>query len=85
MAHIVKFDLKLCNACKTCVDTCFVDVIGWDEVKNIPTARHLEDCQVCGVCEENCPTNAITVIPDWSSKYFPRILAENEFSRFNRR
>jgi NAD-dependent dihydropyrimidine dehydrogenase PreA subunit len=61
MAHEVKFDFKLCTACKTCVDVCFVDVIGWDEEKNIPTAKHLEDCQVCGVCVRNCPTNAITL------------------------
>ena len=33
MAANIKFDLDLCNSCKTCVDACFIDVIRWDDKK----------------------------------------------------
>jgi NAD-dependent dihydropyrimidine dehydrogenase PreA subunit len=83
MAPEVKFDLNLCNGCKTCVDACYVDIIHWDNLKNFPVANHPEDCQICRVCEKNCPVNAITIIPNWSSKYFPRVLAESQFPMSN--
>jgi NAD-dependent dihydropyrimidine dehydrogenase PreA subunit len=42
MAHKIKLDLTQCIAYKTCVDICFVDVINWNNVKNIPTIKCLD-------------------------------------------
>lgn len=76
MAHTIKINLDLCTGCQMCVDGCFVDVIRWDQTRGKPFASYPEDCQVCCICEKVCPPGAIEIIPDWSSKYYPRILAK---------
>jgi NAD-dependent dihydropyrimidine dehydrogenase PreA subunit len=63
MAANIKFDLDLCNSCKTCVDACFIDVIRWDDKKEQPFAAYPEDCALCLGCEEACPAQCIEVIP----------------------
>ena len=75
MAHNIKIDLDLCTGCKKCMDACFVDVIRWNESEDIPIAAYPDDCQICTVCEKVCPVDAIEVIPDYNSKYYPRVLA----------
>ena len=73
--HTVKINLEACTGCKECIDACFVDVIRWDEARGIPYGAYSEDCQICCVCEQACPTKAIEIIPDWKSKYVPKPLA----------
>ena len=51
MTHNVKIDLDLCNACRVCVDACFVDVIRWDEAEEKPIAKYPEECATCNWCE----------------------------------
>jgi adenylylsulfate reductase, subunit B len=63
MAANIKFDLDMCNSCKTCVDACFIDVIRWDEKKEHPFAAYPEDCALCLACEEACPAQCIEVVP----------------------
>ncbi len=74
--HTIKIDKERCTGCQMCVADCFVDVIRWDDAKRIPFAAYPEDCQVCCICEKVCPTGAIEIIPDWGTKYYPRILAK---------
>jgi NAD-dependent dihydropyrimidine dehydrogenase PreA subunit len=71
----LKIDMDACNHCKTCADVCYVDVIGWDETKRIPYAKYPLDCKVCCICEAACPQHAITVIPAWENKYYPKTLS----------
>lgn len=52
-----------CNQCKTCVDSCFVDVFRWDEQGDKPIAAYPEDCVWCYACEIACPGKCIEVKP----------------------
>lgn len=70
---MVQFEFKYddCIRCKKCVKACFVDVIRWDEEKNLPIAKYPEECAVCTWCIVECPKNVIDVIPDYSMKRPP--------------
>ena len=72
--HILKVK-ESCNGCKICQDVCFVNSIGWDEENDKPVFTHPEDCQICAYCEKLCPEEAMEIIPDWSSRYNPKILS----------
>ncbi len=72
----LKVDTSKCVKCKTCVDTCFLSIIDWDNEKQIPYLKYGYDCQVCGVCETLCPRGAMLIVPDWAEKHHPRLLAE---------
>ena len=76
MIRELKVDRQICIRCRQCLDVCYTNVIGWDEKQDIPFAQYPLDCQVCCVCEDACPVHAITVIPDWSQKYYPDYLSE---------
>lgn len=75
MAHTIKVDSGLCTGCHSCTEACSADVIRWDEAKNVPFAAYPDDCQVCCVCESVCPVQALLVVPDWTSKYSPPVMA----------
>ncbi len=79
--HVLKADTNRCNGCKTCVDVCFVNAIGWDELRELPFLKYPEDCQICAVCERACPAEAIEIVPDWESRYCPRYLSVEKEGR----
>ena len=60
---IEKIDPELCNGCKTCIDSCPMDVIRFDEEANRAYAKYREDCIACYNCEQDCPAKAIYVSP----------------------
>ena len=68
MAHRLLVDGDACTACRTCVDACFVNAIGWDDEATRPVLAYPADCQVCCVCERACPDAALTIVPDWASR-----------------
>ncbi len=72
----VKVDTARCIGCRTCLDTCFLSIIEWDDSRNIPYLKYGYDCQVCGVCETLCPAEAMLIVPDWKAKHQPRLLAD---------
>ncbi len=59
----IKIDKDMCNACKMCVDACFVDVFRWDDKEERPIAAYKEDCVWCFACEMACPVQCIKVVP----------------------
>jgi len=73
--HSLEVDGNLCGRCKECVDTCFVNALAWDDASDVPILAYPEDCQICCYCEKQCPTQALEIVPDWSSKYLPRTLS----------
>jgi NAD-dependent dihydropyrimidine dehydrogenase PreA subunit len=66
---IEKIDLKLCNGCGTCVDSCPFDVIRMDEKEEKAVIKYPAECRVCGLCELDCPTDAIYVGPEQYVQY----------------
>ncbi|MCF8094944.1 MAG: 4Fe-4S binding protein [Desulfobacteraceae bacterium] len=73
--HFLKVESDSCTGCQTCLDVCFVNAISFDENEEIPFLAYPEDCQICAVCEAVCPENALEIIPDWESRYYPEILS----------
>ena len=65
----VTIDLDLCNACKTCMNACFVDVIRWDELEKKPIVAYPEDCVACNACEIACPEQCIEVVPTLPGRF----------------
>ncbi len=64
MDHVrIEIDRDMCNSCKTCVDACFVDVLRWDEMEDLPVIAYPEDCVWCFACEMACPVECIKVVP----------------------
>jgi NAD-dependent dihydropyrimidine dehydrogenase PreA subunit len=78
MIKELKVDKVKCTKCKLCLDVCFENVIEWDGRLDMPIAKYPLDCQVCCICETACPSKAITVIPDWSAKYYPKYVSTLE-------
>ena len=76
MIKELKVNADLCIHCRQCLDFCYTNVIGWDKQLEKPFAEYPLDCQLCCVCEDACPVKAITVVPDWSLKYYPAFLSK---------
>ena len=62
---------ELCNGCKICFKSCFVDVINWDSETKKPIEAYPEDCVQCMLCEVNCPQQALRVVEDFETYRFP--------------
>ena len=58
---IVKVDNEKCVGCKHCYDVCPLDVYGWDEGEKCPVVTYDEECQMCFICQEECPAEAIHI------------------------
>ena len=63
---------ELCIGCKACFQSCFIDVINWDEAAKRPVVAYPEECVQCMFCEMNCPVRAVKVVPDYAAYAFPR-------------
>ena len=57
----IHIDPNKCNGCGVCVDICPVDVFRLNDETKLAEARYETDCWYCGVCEGDCPTQAISV------------------------
>jgi len=64
---IEQIDLELCNGCGICVNSCPMDVIRMDEEGKKAIIKYPEDCMLCGLCEEDCSENAISISPGKTS------------------
>jgi len=54
-------DLDKCTRCGTCDAHCPVDVIRFDEERDIPIVQYPDECWHCGSCRLDCPAEAVTI------------------------
>ena len=59
---IQRIDTELCIGCGTCVESCPMDVIRMENEK--AAIKYPEDCQMCRLCEIDCPAKAVYIAPE---------------------
>lgn len=59
----VRIDPVVCIGCGACIDSCPTDVIRMEAENGKAQVVYAEDCQVCFLCEFDCPVDAIFVSP----------------------
>ena len=64
MSATINIDYDMCNGCRTCYDSCYVDVYRWDDQNRRPIVAYPQDCVWCGACENACSYQAIEVVPN---------------------
>lgn len=60
---IRNIDLRLCNGCGVCIESCPQDVLRMNEGTKKAYVAYLRECESCLLCEMTCPENAIYVHP----------------------
>jgi NAD-dependent dihydropyrimidine dehydrogenase PreA subunit len=60
----ITIDPSTCTGCGLCILSCPVDVIRLDEALGKAVVAYGNDCQVCYLCEDDCPTHSITLSHD---------------------
>ena len=63
---VQNIDPRRCMGCKTCVMTCPVDALRFNEDTNQAYTAYPEECQICNMCVNVCPVSAITLTSDQS-------------------
>ena len=57
----VSIDYERCSGCKRCYKLCPLDIIAWDEEKGRPYVAYPDECQLCFICQIECPEKAIEI------------------------
>lgn len=60
---ITNITLQHCTGCLRCIEICPLDVLR-EGPNGLPEIKYQEDCQCCYLCELECPSDAIYVLPD---------------------
>jgi NAD-dependent dihydropyrimidine dehydrogenase PreA subunit len=69
MSAPVVIDLGLCDGCDICTHSCPVDVLRLDPQSQKAVVAYPQHCHVCYLCEDDCPTHAITVTTEYANPY----------------
>jgi adenylylsulfate reductase subunit B len=57
----IQLDEVSCQGCGLCVNACPVDVFKWEAKLGKAAVAYPADCCACFLCQDDCPTGAITV------------------------
>ena len=63
----ISINVDTCTGCGLCVIACPVDVIRMDALSAKAVIAYPRDCQVCYLCEDDCPTDSISLSHDISN------------------
>ena len=63
----IAIDPNTCTGCGLCILSCPADVIRLDEASQKAIVAYGKDCQVCYLCEDDCPEHSITLSHDISN------------------
>jgi MinD superfamily P-loop ATPase len=65
--QVAVFAADLCSGCGLCADVCRFDAVRADNgLYTVDTIA----CEGCATCKTQCPTNAITMLPQTSGRWF---------------
>jgi adenylylsulfate reductase subunit B len=53
--------VERCTGCKRCYEYCPMDVFGFDKDQQVAVVLYPDECWYCGVCELECPEQAVDV------------------------
>jgi NAD-dependent dihydropyrimidine dehydrogenase PreA subunit len=56
-----KIDQTKCINCRTCYEQCPEEAFGLDQADHV-FVQYPQECWLCGTCQMDCPTGAISVI-----------------------
>jgi NAD-dependent dihydropyrimidine dehydrogenase PreA subunit len=62
--HAISIDPATCTGCGLCILACPADVIRMDPARGVAAVIYGADCQVCYLCEDDCPTHSIALSHD---------------------
>ena len=57
----IAIDIEKCTGCGACLNSCPVDVFRVEATTGKAVAVYARDCQVCFLCEDDCPEKAISI------------------------
>ena len=63
----ISIDPESCTGCGLCLLSCPADVIRFDEARKKAVVAYGADCQVCYLCEDDCPAHSISLSHDISN------------------
>jgi len=55
-----EFDYEKCTQCGICYNLCPLDVIALDG-ESKPYVKYPDECQLCFICQVECPAEAVKV------------------------
>jgi NAD-dependent dihydropyrimidine dehydrogenase PreA subunit len=63
----ITIDADTCTGCGLCILSCPADVIRLSPSTQKAEVAYGQDCQVCYLCEDDCPTHSISLSHDISN------------------
>ncbi|RME81980.1 MAG: 4Fe-4S dicluster domain-containing protein [Caldilineae bacterium] len=60
------------ESCRACIDICPVDIFSWQDGRVQVVNEQEDECTLCALCLQQCPTEAITIWRLYARQPLPR-------------